>query len=95
MYKEQTHLSSHRRHGVKKCEKCKRALPKLDGDWANIDGLLFNPLDPIKIDEGGPMATGCGGLISKPAAAAELVGTILTYGAIGAIGDVYVLNDDF
>lgn len=56
-------------------EKEQKNLPKLDGDWANIDGLLFNPLDPIKIDEGGgPMATDCGGLISI----AELVGTILT-----------------
>ncbi len=52
------------------------SIPKLDGDWANIDGLLFNPLDPIKIDErGGPIGTCCGGLISIPA---ELVGTTLT-----------------
>jgi hypothetical protein len=51
----------------------------LDGDWANIDGLLlFNPAAPINIDDGGTalIAMGCGGRISKPLF--ELVGTRLT-----------------
>lgn len=52
----------------------------MDGDWANIDGL-FNPPDPIKIDEGGgcwiPIEIGWGGRINKLVAAAELVGTML------------------
>lgn len=57
-------------------------LPKLDGDWVNNDGLLFNPppLDPIKIDEDGGtallIAIWCGGRINNPPA--ELVGTMLT-----------------
>lgn len=83
---------------MKKKKKKKKfsLLPKLDGDWANIDGLLlFNPPEPIKIDDGGgttPIATcWCDGLINNPLAV-ELVGTILTYGAKGG---VYVLNDDF
>lgn len=65
----------------------------MDGDWANIDGLLlFNPPDPIRIDDGGGIATtDCGGLINNPPV--ELVGTRLTYGARGEF--VYVLNDDF
>lgn len=50
-------------------------LPKLDGDWANIDGLLFNPPDPIKIDDGCCCWIADGGRISK---ADELVGTTLT-----------------
>lgn len=57
--------------------------------------MLFNPPEPIKIDDGGgttPIATcWCGGLINNPLDV-ELVGMILTYGASGG---VYVLNDDF
>jgi hypothetical protein len=69
-------------------------IPIFDDDWANIDELLqLMPPEPIKIDDGGPIATTdgcCGGLIINPPD--ELVGTILTYGAIGG---VYVLKDDF
>lgn len=50
-------------------------LPKLDGDWANIDGLLFNPPDPIKIDDACCCWIADGGRISN---ADELVGTMLT-----------------
>lgn len=49
--------------------------PKLDGDWANIDGLLFNPPDPIKIDDACCCWIADGGRISN---ADELVGTMLT-----------------
>jgi hypothetical protein len=58
-----------------------KKLPKLDGDWAKSDGLLFKPLAPIKIDEGGtapPIVSGWGGRMRRPVAAAELVGTMLT-----------------
>lgn len=49
----------------------------------------------MEIDEGGGATTqGWGGRISKPAAGTELVGITLTYG-ICAMGDVYVLNDNF
>lgn len=58
-------------------EKKLDSLPKLDGDWANIDELLFNPLDPIRIDD---VCCCCwmaaaGGRINN---ADELVGTMLT-----------------
>lgn len=56
-------------------QKRTRALPKLDGDWANIDGLLFNPPDPIKIDDACCCWIADGGRISN---ADELVGTMLT-----------------
>ena len=51
-------------------------LPKLAGDWANIDGLLFNPaLDPIKMDDCCWPIAGGEGLINN---VEELVGTMLT-----------------
>lgn len=79
------HAKNRGMRGKNKNEKKFINLPKLDGDWANIDGLLELPgpkiIDGWPINDGWPIieAAGGGGLIIIADVGCEiLVGTILT-----------------